>query len=201
VRGVLYSFCSKHSPDSVAESRIENSSGGGFDLLWAGTNATNVSKEATLVAGSGRDTGIVLSDATQWTHGSSGPDLARYKRGWLDTTKAGASFSFTFNGTQYGTTAYIIPCDMLINVSRRHYGSLGPSNGFFAVSIDGSAPQRLDGKSVVQLYERVLWSRTGLSPGRHTVTLTVQDDTNGTYVDLDFFRSVTSEVRQGMCDI
>jgi hypothetical protein len=90
---------------------------------------------------------------------------------------------------------------MLIKVSCRHYGSLGPSHGFFTVSIDGSAPQRMHGKSDVQLYERMLWSRTGLSPGRHTVTLTVQDDTNGTYIDLDFFRSVTSEVRQWRCDI
>jgi hypothetical protein len=88
-------------------------------------------------------------------------------------------------------------CDLLIKLSRRHYGSLGPSHGFFTVSVDGSAPQLLDGKSNVELYERMLWSHTGLSPGRHTVTLTVQDDTNSTYIDLDFFRSVTSiEVTQ-----
>jgi hypothetical protein len=92
-------LCPEHNPDNVAESRIENSSGGGFDLLWAGTNATNVPKEAALVDDSGHNTGIILSDATQWTQRSNSSDLARYQGSNLNTTTAGASFSYTFNGT------------------------------------------------------------------------------------------------------
>ena len=77
----------------------------------------------------------------------------------------------------------------------RYYASLGPDYGFFTISIDGSKPERLSAKNTLPQSQRMLWSNTDLSPGRHNVTLT-HDDANSTTVSLDFFRSVPSEVRR-----
>jgi hypothetical protein len=76
----------------------------------------------------------------------------------------------------------------------RYYSDLDKPHGFYTVSIDSSTPERFNGKNNRgQLTQQMLWSKTGLSPGRHTFILK-QDDIGGTYISLDFFRSVTSEV-------
>ena len=96
-------------------------------------------------------------------------------------------------GLQYGITAYFIRQNLLANLFCRYYSDVDTLHGFFNVSIDGSTPERLNGKNNGgQLTQQMLWSRTGLSPGRHTFILT-QDDVGGTYISLDFFRSVISE--------
>ena len=79
--------------NEISVFRIENSSGKGFDLLWAGSNATNVPKEAIIVDSSNPD--IVLSNASQWTIGD-GVDF--YRQSALVTTQAGASLDFSFDG-------------------------------------------------------------------------------------------------------
>ena len=73
--------------------RVENSSGLGFVLLWAGPNAINVPKEAIVVDSSSPD--IVFSNASQW---GSVNDVQYYRRSLLYTTQAGASLDFSFNG-------------------------------------------------------------------------------------------------------
>ena len=91
---------------------------------------------------------------------------------------------------------YLKHCSLLTDPFHRYYGAVDIPHGFFTVSIDGSTPQRLNGKSNVgQLAQQMLWSKTDLSPGRHTFTLT-QDDVNGAFLDLDFLRLATSEVKR-----
>ena len=79
--------------NSFAAFRVENSSGKGFDLLWAGPNATNVPKEAIAVDNSSPD--IVLSNASQWSTSSG---VSYYRQTTLYTAQAGASLDFSFNG-------------------------------------------------------------------------------------------------------
>lgn len=96
-------------------------------------------------------------------------------------------------GLQYGITAYLIPENLLADLFCRYYSDVDTAHGYFTVSIDGSTPERLNGKhNGGQLTQQMLWSKTGLNPGRHTFTLT-QDDVGGTFISLDFFRSVVSE--------
>jgi len=88
------------------------------------------------------------------------------------------------------------PYRVLTHLFRRYYSALDIPHGFFTVSIDDSPPQRLDGKNNGgQLAQQMIWSKTDLSPGRHTFTLT-QDDVNGAFLDLDFLRLATSEVKR-----
>ena len=96
--------------------------------------------------------------------------------------------------SQYGTIAYLL-LYIMVNLFRRYYGTQAPEYGFFTISIDGSKPERLSAKSNITQGQRMLWSNTDLSPGRHNLTLT-HDDANGTTVSLDFFRSVPSQVRR-----
>ena len=79
--------------NSFAAFRVENSSGQGFDLLWAGPNATNVPQEATIVDNQNQD--VVLSNPFQWGRA----DGVQYYRGAMTwTTVAGASLNFSFDG-------------------------------------------------------------------------------------------------------
>ena len=81
---------------------------------------------------------------------------------------------------------------MHANVILRYYSDLDIPHGLYTVSIDDSPPEQLDGKNTGgQVTQQMLWSKANLSPGRHTFTLR-QYDRGGTYISLDFFRSVTS---------
>ena len=78
----------------------------------------------------------------------------------------------------------------------RYHGGVNQDHGFYTVSIDGSEPERLSAKNAGgQLNQLMLWSKTNLTPGRHTFILK-QDDLSGKYTSLDFFRSVTSEAME-----
>jgi len=90
---------------------------------------------------------------------------------------------------------------MIANLFYRYYGSLGlsASSASFTVSIDGSTPQRLDGRLTIgQVDQQVLWANTNLGPGGHNLTVT-HDDVRGTILSFDFFRSVINKVRRQRC--
>jgi len=145
---------------------VENSSGQGFGLLWAGPNATSVPNEAIIVDNSSPD--VVFSNPSQW---GSADNVQYYRRSLSFTTQAGASLSYSFEG-----------------VAIWYYSDVDTSHGFSTVSIDGSESEQLNGKNNGgQLTQQMLWSRTNLTSGRHTFTLR-QDDVGGTFVSLDFFR-------------
>ena len=85
---------------------------------------------------------------------------------------------------------------MHVKLLFRYYSDVGAAYGFYTVSIDGSEPERLNSKKDgAALTQQMIWSKTDLTPGRHTFALK-QDDLNGTYLDLDFFRSATSGVTE-----
>ena len=88
-----------------------------------------------------------------------------------------------------------ISYDTMTNFLRRYYARNGPDLAVFTVSIDGSTPQRVNATTKLGVNQSMLWSNKNLPAGRHTVTLT-HDDANGSWFALDFFRLVTSEVRQ-----
>ena len=84
---------------------------------------------------------------------------------------------------------------MHANLFLRYYSMIGPGSGVYTVSIDGSEPVPLSAYNGGVLTQQMLWSKTDLTPGRHTFTLR-HDDPDGGEVGLDFFRSVTSEVME-----
>lgn len=53
-----------------------------------------------------------------------------------------------------------------------------PGHGIAAISIDGGPPQRVDTYSAVKRDQVVVWERTGLPQGRHTVRIEVTGDRN-----------------------
>lgn len=79
----------------------------------------------------------------------------------------------------------------------RYYSEIDAPHGFHTISIDGSEPEEFDGRnSGGQLAQQLLWSKTDLSPGRHTFVLR-QFDVDGKFCSLDYFRSVTSGTTEG----
>ena len=90
---------------------------------------------------------------------------------------------------------------MHANLFFRYYSTVDAFSGFYTVSIDGSEPERLNAKNYRgSLNQRMLWSKVALTPGRHTLTIK-HDDPIGSFMGLDFFRSVTSEAMEYRCNI
>ena len=175
----------------ISAFRVENSSGNGFDLLWAGPNATNVPKEAITVDNSSPD--IVFSNASQWVRGTNSK---YYRRSVSRTNETGASLSFSFDGVAIWYHCVFYSWTVHANLFFRYYSDVNVDHGFYTVSIDGSEPERMNASSNGgQLNQQMLWSKTNLPPGRHTFTLK-QDDLGGKYTNLDFVRSVTNETME-----
>ena len=171
----------------IFASRVENSSGAGFDLLWAGPNVTNVPKEAIIVDNSSPD--IVFSNDSQWF---SQTTSKCYRKTVYRTTETGASLSFSFNGVAIWYDCVSYTWNLHADLFFRYYGDVATTCGLYTVSIDSSEPEQLNAKNDGgQLTQQMLWSKTDLTPGRHNFTLR-QYDLRGKYTSLDFFRSVTS---------
>ena len=83
----------------------------------------------------------------------------------------------------------------MTNLYCRYYGRSCSACGSFTVSINGSTPERMNASGSVDLDQRMIWSNTSLGTGRHTVTITHDDDRLTARLYLDFFRSVINEVR------
>ena len=173
--------------NNLAASRIENSSGDGFDLLSAGPTAQNVPAEAVIV--DNIDSAITYHNQSQWNFISGDYASNDYGESLSYTWAPGTSLSFSFDGVAiwYDCVSHTI---QTTNLSHRHYGSLCHYCGSFEVSIDGTTPQRVSASSLrpsLRLEQRMIWSNTSLDPGRHTVTLT-HDGNYGSFLSLDFFR-------------
>ncbi|CAE6405579.1 unnamed protein product [Rhizoctonia solani] len=93
----------------------------------------------------------------------------------LITQSAGESLQFTFNGTSiwYFTDTNSDHAQIRIRVDDDEDGEV------------------VKGYSPTPLTQRLIWSKTDLSPGTHTINIT-HDDTDGKYATLDFFRYVPS---------
>ena len=81
-----------------------------------------------------------------------------------------------------------ISCHTMTHPSHRLYGRLCVACALFNVSIDGSEPQGSTTSYGSSLNQQMIWSNTNLGPGRHTVTLTYDDDRSFAGFYFDFFR-------------
>jgi len=136
---------------------------------------------------------ITTNQGSLWIH--SHPEVLCYEQTISYTNTFGASLNYTFNGVAIWYDC-VPPARSRPTISCRYYGGVDPASASFTVSIDGSTPQRVEGKRTSGIADQqMLWSNTSLDPGQHTFTLT-HNDVEGTLLSLDFFRSVNSEVRR-----
>ena len=91
--------------------------------------------------------------------------------------------------SRYGTSMSYVLYHTIDNLYCRYYARSGPQCDFFTVSIDGLTPRRLNASGDWNLNQQMIWSNENLGPGRHTVTLT-HDDDRGLMLSLDFLRTV-----------
>ncbi|CAE7138368.1 unnamed protein product [Rhizoctonia solani] len=98
-----------------------------------------------------------------------------YARRSFITQSSGASVQFTFNGTAiwYFTDTNSDHAKLRIQVDNEKHSEVA------------------QGYSPTLLSQRLVWSKTDLPPGTHTVNITHEDD-DGKYLTLDFFRYVPS---------
>ncbi|CAE6338313.1 unnamed protein product [Rhizoctonia solani] len=91
------------------------------------------------------------------------------------TQSPGASVQFTFNGTAiwYFTDTNSDHAKLRIRVDNEKHDEVA------------------QGYSPTPLAQRLVWSKTDLPPGTHTINIT-HNDTDGKYLTLDFFRYVPS---------
>ena len=90
---LLHSSQGKYA-NNIACSRIENSSGGGFDLISTGPTAQSVPAQAVIV--DNLDPAIVYNTDSMWSKYSDG--VLDYGRSVSSTFTPGASLNFSFDG-------------------------------------------------------------------------------------------------------
>ena len=81
--------------NNLAASRIDNTSGNGFDLLTSGPGAQNVPAQAVIVDNT--DSAIIYHNQSQWLV-TNGVGVGDYGGSASYTSTPGASLSFSFDG-------------------------------------------------------------------------------------------------------
>ena len=96
----------QYCADSLAASRIENSSGDAFDLLSAGPTAQNVPAQAVIVDNT--DPAIIYHNPSQWLYDSDSP--SDYRRSVSYTYTKGVALSYSFDGVAiwYDSLSHVI---------------------------------------------------------------------------------------------
>ncbi|KAG8724550.1 hypothetical protein FRC09_017259 [Ceratobasidium sp. 395] len=96
------------------------------------------------------------------------------------TQSPGSSLRLTFNGTAIW-----------------YFSNMGPEYGNIRIGIDSDqAGQSASAYSPNSLAQKLIWSKTDLSVGTHSITIT-HDDSSGKYAAIDFFRYVASAGSSG----
>lgn len=111
----------------------------------------------------------LLSYTGTWGDGGSYTD---YERTTRFTSAANNTLRFTFNGSSVAI------------IGRR-----APANGTAIVSIDGQVQQTIDTFSSATLYKTILFQKTGLSEGQHTISLSANGarsgNSSGNLIEID----------------
>ncbi|QRV74469.1 hypothetical protein RhiJN_02483 [Ceratobasidium sp. AG-Ba] len=151
------------------------------DYVTILSNGSPVSQEAGLAAASVNVSAQFIDDTSpQVQYAGSGWRFVSqglfYNQSSQITQSRGASFQLTFNGTQVW-----------------YFTDTGPDHGNVLIRIDDSEDgQTATGYSPRPLGQQLIWAKTDLSPGTHTINIT-HADTDGKYMTLDFFRFTPSE--------
>jgi hypothetical protein len=116
-----------------------------------------------------------------------------YARRSLLTQSSGASVQFTFNGTAiwYFTDTNSDHAKLRIRIDDDEEGEVAQGYSPNPVRMHGFLMfgSRDRSLTLLQLVQRLVWSKTDLPVGTHTINIT-HDDSDGRYATLDFFRYV-----------
>jgi hypothetical protein len=119
----------------------------------------------------------LVTTGSGWTRGSTAAGNINTTESFTKTT--GDSISYTFTGT-----------------SVLWLGSKQPNLGITGVYLDGALQTTVDQYGPATVPQQSLWSKTGLTPGEHTIKLAATGTKNinstSTYLELDAFRSGAS---------
>ena len=135
------------------------------DATSTATATTHIALNTDEAAGySYDDTNVALQYSGNWTHAgpSAGYTSGDYAQTESWSTQAGASMTLTFTGTAV-----------------QWIGPKNTNGGIAAVSVDGGAAANVDTYSPAgKLFQQVLYTDSTLSPGTHTLTITVTGNKN-----------------------
>ncbi|KIJ67685.1 hypothetical protein HYDPIDRAFT_83283 [Hydnomerulius pinastri MD-312] len=101
--------------------------------------------------------------------------------------------NFFNNGTGHSTTSYNATATFSFTVSDAValYGTVGPQNGPYAVSIDGGAPANFNATTFLSYPQTMLFYASNLGFAPHVLTITNLPDSNGQYLNIDFAQVTT----------
>ncbi|EGO00228.1 hypothetical protein SERLA73DRAFT_53333 [Serpula lacrymans var. lacrymans S7.3] len=107
-----------------------------------------------------------------WAPGTSADPLADayYLGTFTSNNVTNGAVMWSFNGTAFWI-----------------YGAKRPNHGTYTVTVDGASYANIDGYSAVNLFQQVLFNKSELTQGMHTVTLT-NTGTGSLYVGIDLVR-------------
>jgi hypothetical protein len=120
---------------------------------------------------------------------------------WVDDEDSSIAFTGTwvsipdsgyYNESSHGSkTAASVASYSFTGTSIAWIGAKSSNRGIASIAIDGVSAGTVDAYSVPSLYQQVLFSRTGLTPGDHTITVTASGTKNASasdcWIDVDAF--------------
>ena len=133
---------------------------------------------------------FTLTTTTQQVVDDTNPAIQYSGAGWSFTRDDGGYYDDTDHYSDHGGDTDVASFTFT-GTSIAWVGAQASNHGYAAVSIDGGSPTTVDTYSATTQYQQVVFQQTGLSPGKHTITITVLDQkdsqSSGTYTDIDAF--------------
>ncbi|HET6507980.1 MAG TPA: hypothetical protein VFG42_14410 [Baekduia sp.] len=127
---------------------------------------------------------------TGWTTTNDMASGITYTSGWQTTT---TPTDYVNGDAHYSNVAGDYAQWTFTGTAVRVLGGLSPDHGKADVSIDGGTPVTVDAYAASVQPRQELFKRTGLSPGSHTIRVTIDHTKNASasdyYVDLDAFET------------
>ncbi|OAX44144.1 hypothetical protein K503DRAFT_730129 [Rhizopogon vinicolor AM-OR11-026] len=91
------------------------------------------------------------------------------------------------NATGHSTSSYDAVTTLIFTAeSVSIFGSVGPNNGPYSVSLDSGQANTFNATTYLTFYEVMLYHADNLGPGQHQLTLTNLPDSNGQTLDIDY---------------
>ncbi|OJA07835.1 hypothetical protein AZE42_06353 [Rhizopogon vesiculosus] len=88
--------------------------------------------------------------------------------------------------SSYDATTTLSFTGMSFTESVSIFGSVGPNNGPYSVSLDSGQANTFNATAYLTFYEVMLYHADNLGPGQHQLTLTNLPDSNGQTLDIDY---------------
>ncbi|KAG2361343.1 hypothetical protein BDR07DRAFT_1287489 [Suillus spraguei] len=110
--------------------------------------------------------------------------------GW-NTNPTGVNLFNNGSGHSTSISNASVTLTFTVTESVSVFGTVGPSNGLYSVSLDSQPAYQYNASTYLTFYEVMLYHADNLGPGQHQLTLMNLPDTNGQSLNIDYAQLIS----------